>query len=99
VFSRFVADLSSDDEQSWPPQPGLGAPVAGDCTCHQLGIRPLTSGYAVRANHFGSRLVAAVPGGLFAAAVIVSSARAGIPAVSGYVGAKILCAAATCAGP
>jgi hypothetical protein len=38
-------------------------------------------------------------GGQLAAAVIVSSAHAGIPAVSGYVGALILCAAATCAIP
>jgi predicted MFS family arabinose efflux permease len=39
-------------------------------------------------------------GGQLAAAIIVSSAVAdgGIPAASGYVGALILCAAATCGG-
>jgi EmrB/QacA subfamily drug resistance transporter len=39
-------------------------------------------------------------GSQLAAAIIVSSARAGTgaPAVSGYIGALILCAAATCAG-
>src|SRR6202012_1282956 len=39
-------------------------------------------------------------GGQLAAAIIVSSVHAGggAPAVSGYIGALILCAAATCAG-
>ncbi len=39
-------------------------------------------------------------GAQLAAAIIVSSAQAGtgVPAASGYVGALILCAAATCAG-
>ena len=39
-------------------------------------------------------------GGQLAAAIIVSSARAGagVPTASGYVGALILCAAATCVG-
>ena len=37
-------------------------------------------------------------GSQLAAAIIVSSARAGAPAASGYVGALVLCAAATCAG-
>ena len=37
-------------------------------------------------------------GSQLAAAIIVSSAHAGAPAASGYIGALILCAAATCAG-
>jgi hypothetical protein len=37
-------------------------------------------------------------GSQLAAAIIVSSARAGAPAASGYIGALILCATATCAG-
>jgi MFS family permease len=37
-------------------------------------------------------------GSQLAAAIVVSSARAGAPAASGYIGALILCAAATCAG-
>jgi len=37
-------------------------------------------------------------GAQLAAAIIVSSARAGAPAAAGYIGALILCAAATCAG-
>ncbi len=37
-------------------------------------------------------------GGQLAAAIIVSSGHGGAPAASGYVGALILCAAATCAG-
>ena len=39
-------------------------------------------------------------GGQLAAAIIVSSASAGsgAPAASGYIGALVLCAAATCAG-
>jgi hypothetical protein len=37
-------------------------------------------------------------GSQLAAAIIVSSAQAGAPAASGYIGALILCAAATCAG-
>jgi hypothetical protein len=37
-------------------------------------------------------------GSQLAAAIIVSSAQAGAPAASGYIGALILCAAATCVG-
>jgi hypothetical protein len=37
-------------------------------------------------------------GSQLAAAIIVSSAHAGAPAASGYIGALILCATATCAG-
>jgi MFS family permease len=37
-------------------------------------------------------------GSQLAAAIIVSSARAGAPAASGYIGALVLCAAATCVG-
>src|SRR3984957_5368659 len=37
-------------------------------------------------------------GSQLAAAIIVSSARAGAPAASGYIGALTLCAAATCVG-
>jgi hypothetical protein len=39
-------------------------------------------------------------GSQLAAAIIVASAQAGtgVPAASGYIGALILCAAATCAG-
>ncbi len=39
-------------------------------------------------------------GSQLAAAIIVSSAQAGAgaPAASGYIGALVLCAAATCAG-
>jgi hypothetical protein len=39
-------------------------------------------------------------GSQLAAAIIVTSAQAGtgVPAASGYIGALILCAAATCAG-
>jgi MFS family permease len=37
-------------------------------------------------------------GGQLAAAIIVSSVHAGAPAASGYIGALVLCAVATCAG-
>ena len=37
-------------------------------------------------------------GSQLAAAIIVSSAQAGAQAASGYIGALVLCAAATCVG-
>jgi hypothetical protein len=76
---------------------GFGASViAGQLSC---GLRQPRTGSATAVNTVVRNAGGAL-GGQLAAAIIVSSVRAsaGAPAASGYIGALILCGAATCAG-
>ena len=61
---------------------------------------PAASAMAATAVNTVVRNAGGALGSQLAAAIIVTSAQAGTgaPAASGYIGALILCAAATCAG-